>query len=331
MLEVAEPMLERHRILHTRDADVLRDYLRKKSFRVDLPASRPNTIDLRLNGVDLFGTTLEYHRQAMPFSVYVGPHSEDYWIHIATRGALEITGGRENVLCNSGRAAIASPTFEYALFFGAGSSGFRLRVTRSFLSAQLAALLGQPLNAAPEFRRAFDMRSGFGRRLVERVHMAATDIEQSDSALSDQTSLVDFEQLIVNGLLLSQPHSHSEALCRAEKSISSRDVRRAIDYVYAHLNMPITVADMARAAGVPGRTLFKHFKDSRGISPMQFVRNARLKAVHDALLRATPAATVSEIASYWGVGHLGRFSVEYRRRFGEPPSRTLSRRHRLSG
>jgi transcriptional regulator GlxA family with amidase domain len=95
--------------------------------------------------------------------------------------------------------------------------------------------------------------------------------------------------------------------------------------------MPITVADMARAAGVPGRTLFKHFKDSRGVSPMQFVRNARLKAVHDALLRAAADATVSAIASQWGVGHLGRFSVEYRKRFGEHPSRTLARGRKLSG
>ena len=331
MLDVASPRLERHRILHTRDTDELRDYLGRKNFRVDLPAHCPLNVDLRLNGVDLLGTTLEYSRQAMPLSLHVGPHCDDYWIHIATRGAIQIANGSENVVCNSERAAIASPTCEYVASFEAGSCGFRVRVTRAFLSAQLAALLGYPLNGPPEFSWAFDKSSGFGRRLVERVQLAAADIERSESALANRISLVDFEQLVVNGLLLSQPHSHSDALCRAEKSISPRDVRRAIDYVYAHLSMPITVADMARAAGVPGRTLFKHFKDSRGVSPMQFVRNARLKAVHDALLRATPDATVCEIASSLGVGHLGRFSVEYRKRFGEGPSRTLARGYKLSG
>jgi AraC-like DNA-binding protein len=33
---------------------------------------------------------------------------------------------------------------------------------------------------------------------------------------------------------------------------------------------------------------------------------------------------VSEIALRWGFGHFGRFAAEYRRRFGESPSQTLS-------
>jgi len=34
---------------------------------------------------------------------------------------------------------------------------------------------------------------------------------------------------------------------------------------------------------------------------------------------------VTEIATQWGFTHMGRFSIEYRLRFGESPSETLSR------
>ena len=35
--------------------------------------------------------------------------------------------------------------------------------------------------------------------------------------------------------------------------------------------------------------------------------------------------SITEIAGRWGFSHMGRFAVEYRKRFGEPPSQTLRR------
>ena len=42
----------------------------------------------------------------------------------------------------------------------------------------------------------------------------------------------------------------------------------------AKLGSPISVADIAEASGIAGRTLFKHFQDYHGISPMRYLRNA---------------------------------------------------------
>ena len=100
-------------------------------------------------------------------------------------------------------------------------------------------------------------------------------------------------------------------------------MRRAIDYIEAHLDQAVTVADLVTATGVAGRTLFKHFSDFKGVSPMHYLRNARLRQVREALLRADPEANVTEIAMSTGFTHMGRFSVTYRRYFGESPSETL--------
>ena len=59
---------------------------------------------------------------------------------------------------------------------------------------------------------------------------------------------------------------------------------------------------------------------------MRYMRTARYQKVREALSRAEPEESVGDIAAKWGFSHMGRFSVEYRRRFGETPSETLRRR-----
>ena len=125
---------------------------------------------------------------------------------------------------------------------------------------------------------------------------------------------------------MMQPHSYSAALRRLDSPVAPRDVKRAIDYMQANLDAAITISEIIAVAGVPGRTLFKHFKDFKGISPMQYLRNARFDRVRRALLLGEPAEGITQIAMDAGFAHLGRFAVDYRRRFGESPSETLRRR-----
>jgi transcriptional regulator GlxA family with amidase domain len=110
-----------------------------------------------------------------------------------------------------------------------------------------------------------------------------------------------------------------------ENSVAPGDVKRAIDFIEAHLHLPLTLADIARAAGVPGRTLLEHFKSHRSVSPMRYLRDARLAKVRDSLIRADSGERITQIAMTWGFSHLGRFAVDYRALFGESPSETHRR------
>ncbi len=102
-------------------------------------------------------------------------------------------------------------------------------------------------------------------------------------------------------------------------------MKRAVDFIEAHLHLPVTLADIARAAGVPGRTLLEHFKDHRSVSPIRYLRNVRLARAREALMRADDDQSVTQIAMTWGFGHLGRFAIDYRDQFGETPSETYRR------
>ena len=60
---------------------------------------------------------------------------------------------------------------------------------------------------------------------------------------------------------------------------------------------------------------------------MRLLKTTRLDGARSELLKAdSDSVSVTDIALKWGCQHLGRFSVEYKQRFGESPSATLQHR-----
>jgi AraC-like DNA-binding protein len=324
----AAPMLESRRVFQSRDVDETRAWLRGKEFRFDplgRPAVRP---DVRMNGIYLPNMYLGYLQYGVAATVQAAPARNDYWVQLPVRGALDASFGGDSIACDSYRAVVLSPTRNdyYVMRSDAGSARIHISLKRDALLRQLALLLGEPVDAPIEFEPALELTFGYGRSLARYLLMAATNFEHADAALLNPIMIDMFEQFIMNGLLLSHPHNCSERLRRCEKPIAPRDVKRVTDFVESNLDSPITLSDIVEVSGVAGRTLFKHFREWRGISPMRYVRNSRLDKVRAALTRATADVSVTEIAMNWGFGHMGRFSVEYRKRFGESPSQTLRRR-----
>jgi AraC-like DNA-binding protein len=212
-----------------------------------------------------------------------------------------------------------------------GSSRLVLRLPGAALTRQLAALLSEPIDAQLELATEVNVADGYGRSLVGYLYHTFGDFESGTTMLCDAVMASSFEQFIMTALLLWHPHNYSDALRRLEKPIAPGDVKRAIDYIEAHLDSVVTLTDIVAASQVPGRTLFKHFKDWRGASPMRYLRIARLKKVREALQQAEPEQDIAEVAMRWQFEHMGRFAVEYRKRFGESPSQTLrGRRVRFS-
>lgn len=107
----------------------------------------------------------------------------------------------------------------------------------------------------------------------------------------------------------------------------NRRVRAAVEFIHAHAGEPLTVADIARAADISVRGLQESFQRTLDRTPMNYLREVRLRRSYEDLERTAPGeASVADIASRWGFTHMGRFSSEYLQRFGEYPKNTL-RRH----
>jgi AraC-like DNA-binding protein len=78
--------------------------------------------------------------------------------------------------------------------------------------------------------------------------------------------------------------------------------------------------------GGPIRTFYYNFKRYTGCTPHQYIKNLKLAQVQKLLKLASPDCNeVRSIAYQLGFRHLGQFSSDYKKLFGEVPSDTLKR------
>jgi len=84
------------------------------------------------------------------------------------------------------------------------------------------------------------------------------------------------------------------------------------------------VSELCAVADVSQRTLEYAFRETVGISPLQFLQLRRFHATRRDLLAADrKTTTVLNIAYANGFYQMGRFAVRYKQLFNESPSQTL--------
>jgi AraC-like DNA-binding protein len=326
MDQSAKRYMDRLRIVRTHDMDAAQAFLQGKGFKFDISGRDAGDLDVCINCAVLPCLSVGYLQNGVPAVTRSLSEQADYQVILPIEDAMEACTGGRSVLCGPQRAVVSSPQRGYWARTRGRGARFRLCITEQAVRDQLSTLLGHASVRPLEFAPAMDLTSGFGSRFGRYILAAVDDFERTNSIMGSQISMTAFEEFLICELLLYHPHNYTRALELLDRSIAPRDVKRAVEYIQANLDTPLTIGLIATTAGVPGQTLFKHFRDTHEISPMRYVRNLRFERVRQELLNARAGARITEIASRWGFGHLGRFAVQYRLRFGESPSQTLARR-----
>jgi len=188
-----------------------------------------------------------------------------------------------------------------------------------------------------QFRWCWDPRSGVGQGKANRPperDAATTRCPQGQYAgISSCGVLVSgrtFCRVLATRGATMKLHLSANTATRtlsAQPVNSCQDlVERAEVLALAEVDEPLQISALCTALSVSERTLRKAFHRIRGLPPCRHLRMLRLSQARRALMNTDSGlSTVTEIATGCGFLELGRFSVEYRRAFGESPSQTLQR------
>jgi AraC family transcriptional regulator len=103
-----------------------------------------------------------------------------------------------------------------------------------------------------------------------------------------------------------------------------KKLARAVGYVQDQLDADLTVFGIAQAVGLSPDHFSRLFKESTGQSPHRYVVEARVRKAKELL--TTGKFTISEAAFHVGFVDQSHLTRHFKRVFGLPPKRLLSRR-----
>jgi AraC-like DNA-binding protein len=216
---------------------------------------------------------------------------------------------------------------------GAGRDVFTVVIRRERFRQAVAAFQGRDSERFSQQNR----RLAIAPADIERLHLCLkTMLEPSYQAFPQAPHAQerrDGEDEIfwacVDSYLAARPDTSS----RSDRGVAPESiVRKAEERFLAAEGSPVSLADLCIATDVSKSSLYCAFERVYGVPPLRYFNRRRLMEARLLLLNSRESRSAVKMAALAvGFTEFGRFSVEYRKLFGESPSATLNRRRNQVG
>jgi transcriptional regulator GlxA family with amidase domain len=97
-------------------------------------------------------------------------------------------------------------------------------------------------------------------------------------------------------------------------------LQNACDFIKTNLHLKISMLDLKHHTKYSERSLQLIFKKHLNKSPFEYIEEQRLLKAYELIKQYKDSRKTTDIAREVGFRHLGRFSVNFKKRFGIHPS-----------
>jgi AraC-like DNA-binding protein len=298
--------------------------LDRRRFRIEPESYRS---ELSIANIGALRVSRTANKQATQMTVRP-PGIDAFAISMVERGAsrMILPGTDEPVIGNATTGLIYSAEPGVGATASDLQSRLLVRLPASLLHQKLEALLDGRKVETIAFEPMFDQTHGAGATIRRMVDFLFAELEHSDSLLTNEIAIRSFEENLAVCLLLGLPHNYTERLGQQKPAAAPGNVRRAEEFMRANAGMPLTIAEIAEAAGSGVRALQIAFRRFRGTTPMGVLQQARLEQARTEMLRAGQTDSLAQIAAEYGFSSPTRLAQLFRRKYGVYPSQMLRER-----
>ncbi len=249
--------------------------------------------------------------------------NENYYFSQSTlSGSTCIYRNHQMIPTRVGDTVIVSPHTQYKFNLPTGSNRLVIGIEQDIMSEYLESILEEQLTDRLVFDLDVPNQENLQIWVNHIINLSQTLTSQFSMATNRRLFQSQLESTMSLMLCLFE-HNFSDDLRNTQDKTTPLRIKRAKDYIFENIKEPITVIDVAKAACVSPRALQYAFREEVGMSPVQYIKFQKLKAVHRALQMADPSQQVTAILSDHGVLSLGHFAKSYKEVYGKTPRETL--------
>ena len=250
-------------------------------------------------------------------------------VQIPLSGHARMTVGNAEVESSPHVATLPPIERDFSMVWDHSTPQLIVYVERSRLLTAAEGVFGRGDPSGLRLAPRMDLDTSAGQAFLRSVFEFHDLLERGPAASRARALSAELMLTNLSGAVdtsLSQSLTEWDYGSPREMGRGNQHYRRFVEWIEENNQPDLGIAGIARELGIPLRTLQDHVQDASGVSPSALLRDARFRRAHQMLSQAdSTQVTVTSVAQECGFAHLGRFSVDYRARFGESPHHTLRR------
>jgi AraC-like DNA-binding protein len=288
--------------------------------------SNPRSLSLGQRAGSIGPVTLSQLVIGTDMSLDCGDQCSGYRIMVLQSGQYESVHRGSSQRSGRGSVVVYQPEGHTAARWLAGARLLGVKLDRSAVDDALSDALGRQITAQIDVAPFLPTNTAVGRGWINMLALFKDQIFKPDSLFNQPLVGLPFADSLVRAFLLAADHPDRDAVAADARRPAPRTIRAALEIIDAEAHLPLTVSALASRTHVSVRSLQQGFRSHLNASPMEYLRQVRLRRAHQMLLDADPASTtVASVAYRWGFTNPGRFAIAHAERYGESPSETLRR------
>ena len=222
---------------------------------------------------------------------------------------------------------VVNPGQGLEMIYRTGAHHLVVSLSESRLEQYAADIWGDPKLLKNTASRLRFPGSEHRSRYLDACQTILGDVQKRPSLLEDQRIAVLLEERLLENLLLQGYTDPRQMNDRSRYQVARIAYQYLLDNIY---EVP-SIRTLCAVTKSSYMTLERGFRETYGLPPQAHLKALRLSRARRELRHPDSQTTVTDVALRWGFLELGRFSVQYRQRFGETPSETLKKARQFEG